>query len=141
MIVADASTVAALLFGEPDAEEVVAALDGKSLAAPTLLRYEVANVCVRKARRYPGRRDGLLRALGLLPRLGIEEVQVPAAEAVELAEDAGLTAYDAAYLWLARRLDTELFTLDRELAAATGIVRRRALALGRPLSRRSRPPR
>jgi predicted nucleic acid-binding protein len=30
----------------------------------------------------------------------------------------GLTAYDAAYLWLARHLDAELVTLDTELQRA-----------------------
>jgi predicted nucleic acid-binding protein len=36
---------------------------------------------------------------------------------VHLADKMGLTAYDASYLWLARRLDAELVTLDRKLAA------------------------
>jgi predicted nucleic acid-binding protein len=30
----------------------------------------------------------------------------------------GLSAYDASYLWLARDLDVELVTLDRQLAKA-----------------------
>jgi predicted nucleic acid-binding protein len=35
-----------------------------------------------------------------------------------LAETTGLTAYDAAYLWLARHLGAGLVTLDCKLAAA-----------------------
>jgi len=35
-----------------------------------------------------------------------------------LAASTGLTAYDASYLWLARRLSADLVTLDRQLAQA-----------------------
>jgi predicted nucleic acid-binding protein len=35
-----------------------------------------------------------------------------------LALETGLTAYDASYLWLARRLGAELVTLDKALDAA-----------------------
>ena len=42
------------------------------------------------------------------------------AEVVALALETGLTAYDASYLWLARRLGLELVTLDKALQAAVG---------------------
>ncbi len=48
----------------------------------------------------------------------METVAVNHAATVELAEAAGLTAYDASYLWLSRALDAELVTLDQKLAAA-----------------------
>jgi predicted nucleic acid-binding protein len=35
-----------------------------------------------------------------------------------LAVMTGLSAYDASYLWLARRLGAELVTLDKQLAKA-----------------------
>jgi predicted nucleic acid-binding protein len=37
---------------------------------------------------------------------------------LELAAATGLTAYDASYLWLARRLGADLVTLDKQLAKA-----------------------
>jgi len=40
------------------------------------------------------------------------------AEALALANAARLTVYDASYLWLARRLDVPLVTLDKMLARA-----------------------
>ena len=45
-------------------------------------------------------------------------VEVDHSEALVLAERSGLSAYDATYLWLARRMSAELVTLDRHLAAA-----------------------
>ena len=41
-------------------------------------------------------------------------------DALTPARDTGLSAYDAAYLWLARHLGAELVTLDEPLAAAWG---------------------
>ncbi len=114
----DASALAALLFGEPEAEAIAARLTGARLAAPSLLEYELANVCLTKIRRQPGQRETLRAAFGLAHRLNVETVAVDQASVLDLAEATGLTAYDASYLWLARSLSGELVTLDRRLAAA-----------------------
>jgi predicted nucleic acid-binding protein len=88
------------------------------ILAPTLLRYEMGSVCLKKIRRHPEERANLLEALALLPRLDIQEVEIPIVEVIELAEREGLTAYDAAYLWLSRALGVELVTLDTGLDEA-----------------------
>ena len=114
--VVDASAVAALLFGEPDAEAVAARLDGAELRAPTLLPFEVASVAWKKIRVHPRAREAIRAAFDLLPRLNIEPAACDHAAVLRLADERGVTAYDAAYLWLARELDAELVTLDRKLA-------------------------
>jgi predicted nucleic acid-binding protein len=119
-VVVDASALAALLFGERSGPEVAERLDGRALFAPTLLRYEVARVCLRKAREEPEKERELRKALGLLPSLGVQEVQIPPEGLVDVARSTGLTAYDAAYLWLARELEVELVTLDVRLEVASG---------------------
>jgi predicted nucleic acid-binding protein len=116
--VVDASALAALLFGEPEANQVAKALRRGPLFAPTLLRYEVASVCLKKIRRHPARRADLLAALDLLARMDLQEVEVPPADAVALAQRTGLTIYDAAYLWLARSVGAGLVTLDTRLESA-----------------------
>jgi predicted nucleic acid-binding protein len=118
--VTDASALAALVFGEPDGETIANRLEGRRLFAPTLLPYEMASVCLKKAHREPERRGTLVEALALLPRLDLHQVQLPAVEIVRLAAETGLTVYDAAYLWLAEDLGAELVTLDEELARVSG---------------------
>jgi predicted nucleic acid-binding protein len=118
--VVDASALGAVLFGEPEAQEVGRRAGRAVLVAPALLRFELANICWKKIRRHPEKRDALLAALGLADDLEIYEVEVRYGEVVELAEREGLTAYDASYLWLARSLDLGLVTLDRALAQAAG---------------------
>ena len=88
------------------------------LVAPALLGFELANVCLVKSRRYPERRPALRAAFELRDRLAVEEVAVDHQGALDLAAATGLSAYDASYLWLARRLDAELVTLDKQLAKA-----------------------
>ncbi|MGH7048927.1 MAG: type II toxin-antitoxin system VapC family toxin [Stellaceae bacterium] len=116
--VVDASALAALLFAEPEAEAIAASLEGARLAAPSLIGFELANVCLTKMRRHPAQRDRLRAAFRLADRLAVETVAVDHGAALDLAEATGLTAYDASYLWLARALGGELVTLDRKLAAA-----------------------
>jgi len=116
--VVDASALAALLFAEPEAETIAERLEGARLTAPSLLDFELANVCLIKIRRQPGQREALRAAFRLAHRLRVETVAVDYAATLDLAEATGLTAYDASYLWLARALGAELVTLDRKLAAA-----------------------
>ena len=122
-VVVDASALAALVFNEPGAEDIARRLEGALVHAPTLLQYELANVAWKKATRRPSDAPALLRAVGdaLDEDAGINWCDVPAADAVLAALGTGLTAYDAAYVWLAGFLGAELVTLDRRVAAAPSI--------------------
>ncbi len=118
--VVDASAIAAILYAEPEADAVADWLEGKRMVAPSLIGYVLASVYQKKAASYPEQRSALLTALRCYPQLGVEEVRVAPDAAAVLAEETGLTAYDAAYLWLARHLATPLVTLDRRLRALAG---------------------
>lgn len=121
--VVDASALAAVIFDEPDSESVADRLSGSRLAAPSLIRYEMSNVCVVKCCREPTERDALIAAFGWYERLAIVEYLVEPAGVVELALATGLTSYDASYLWLARELGAALVTLDRKLEQAAASLR------------------
>lgn len=84
--VADASAVAALLFGEPESAAVASRLAQSRLVAPALLFFEIANVCLKKALRHPRQRDALFAAFRLLPRMSIEPVDGDHLEVLELAD-------------------------------------------------------
>jgi predicted nucleic acid-binding protein len=116
--VVDASALGALVFGEPKAEEMAEALAEAQMVAPALLWYEVANLCLGKIQAHPTQRDRIVRAFELARRLPIQIVEVDHPAVVELAEETGLTAYDASYLWLARHLGGELITLDKGMQRA-----------------------
>jgi predicted nucleic acid-binding protein len=115
--VVDASAIAALLFGEPEAEEVAHRLEGQALVAPALLWFELASVCLKKLLRLPELRSEILQAFDLNERLPIQVAAVDHVAVIGLAREHGLSTYDASYLWLARALGAPLETLDGRLRA------------------------
>lgn len=113
----DASAVAAVLFMEPGGARVQDRLSG-ALIAPSLLPFEVANVCRHKMQRQPQLAQTWLERYRLLPRFDISFVAVDFATLPELALRYGLSAYDAAYLQLALAQRAPLVTLDAKLSEA-----------------------
>ena len=106
------------MFFEPRGGEVEPALAGAKLYAPALIRYELANVCLRKIRTRPSERRAVLAAFGSLDGFGIAEVPAAFEQTIAIAEETKLSLYDASYLWLAREMGVELVTLDDKLNRA-----------------------
>jgi predicted nucleic acid-binding protein len=117
--IVDASAMGALIFGEPKAREIAKALEDSQMAAPALIWFELASICLRKIITHPAQGDQILRAFNLARELPIQIVEVDHWAVVTVAYETGLTTYDASYLWLARHLRGELVTLDRKLRRAT----------------------
>lgn len=119
MIVADASAVAEVLLARSWAGAVRAVLaPHPELHVPEHFHVEVLSVL----RRYSIRKELSERrsAVALAALEDLRAVRYPVMEMADVVWDlrAGLTAYDAAYLALAGRLDVGLVTLDKGLAAA-----------------------
>ena len=117
-IVIDASALIAVVFGEPEGDAVRDLCHGAQLLAPQLLDYEVANICLVKQRRYPDIADKLARQFSAFQLLALERLPVQIGEVHLLATQTSLTAYDAAYLWLALQQNCPLITLDSALSKA-----------------------
>lgn len=125
MIVADASAVVELLLAMPLAGEVRATLAGHAeLHVPEHFHVEALSALRRYAVR--GELTELRAAEALAALRDLRTLTYPvielAAEIWDLRD--ALTAYDAAYLALARRLDVGLVTLDGGLAAVAAKERR-----------------
>ena len=119
LVVVDASALAAIAFNEPGCEAIATRLEGATVFAPALLRYEMANVAWKKARRHKPEAAKILQALSLAlgPRWGIGWRDVDPVDVALIAQATGMSAYDASYVWLAGSLGADLVTLDRRLAA------------------------
>lgn len=116
--VVDASVLAAWCFREPRAAEALRLLRGADLYAPLLLAYELTSVAGKKAGAYPDRLGVVSEALETALALPIRWREVDHVAVLRLALSAGLTTYDASYLYLARTLDAALVTFDQRLAEA-----------------------
>lgn len=114
-IVCDASVLAAIAFGEPDSDAARSLVRSRRLLAPALLRYEMAQVAVRKCAHHPAGASQILQALVASLRLPIRTLEPSWLNVIELARAEGLSAYDASYLQLAAELGVPLATLDGRL--------------------------
>lgn len=92
--------------------------EGVELHAPLLTQYEIASALTRRRVRDGLSADDATEALAIIDALGVTFDLAPDnARAVEIAVELERhSAYDAAYLALAERLDAEVWTLDGPLA-------------------------
>lgn len=124
-VVVDASVMAKWLFVEdhsPNARAFLRAIAGeRQVVAPPLIRSEITNIVYKKLR---AGGPSLVQADHALARfmafrINLAEPDDLYASALKLAAQYNLGAtYDAQYLSLARTLDAEFWTADRELARA-----------------------
>jgi predicted nucleic acid-binding protein len=117
-VVVDCNLVAAIVFDEENQADALAVLSGKQPVAPTLLRYEMANVAMNKLRRRECQLDDAQEGLTHFEAFAIDLVEVSLAPVLDLAAHYQLSAYDAAYLWLAGELRAPLLTFDTRLGTA-----------------------
>jgi predicted nucleic acid-binding protein len=118
VVVVDASALGAIAFDDEKAGDVVVRLNGEALHVPSLFPLEMTNATLSRCRRAPALAERLVAGLTRVLEMPMAIHAVDPLAVFALAVETGLTAYDAAYLWLARDLDVPLVTLDRQLAAA-----------------------
>ncbi|HEY2847171.1 MAG TPA: type II toxin-antitoxin system VapC family toxin [Pyrinomonadaceae bacterium] len=97
------------------------ALINSSCTAPSIWTLELTNVIVRAERRNDLARADADEFLNIVKALEIvidDETSSRMIETLAIARQFGTTAYDAAYLELARRRNLPLATLDRDLLRA-----------------------
>ena len=119
-VVVDASVAFEFLNGEPRWVEAFDnwSIDDRLLMAPALFLAEVANGHLRG---HGTAADEIARRLNRLVDTGVEITDrgLPGlVEAIGLADQHGLTVYDALYLQLALDVDANLATLDDDLQKA-----------------------
>lgn len=115
-LVVDCSVVAGRIFQEVWKAQAQEAMDGRTLHAPHLLNLEIASVALKKHRQ--GHAEMVQDGLAAFAQLRITLHAVSPVQALDLAVRYQLSAYDAAYLWLAAELKARLTTFDQRLATA-----------------------
>ena len=116
-LVIDCSVLCGILFDEPWRTEAVEHVAGKALHAPYLLDHEVLSVTLKKHRQQWSP-DSIRKAMEDYAQYAVELHESDLAGQLDLALRYQLSAYDAAYLWLAAELKAPLATFDKALATA-----------------------
>ena len=115
-LVVDCSILASLLFEETTQEQAALRIDGKTLHAPKLLQFEMVSVALKKHK--AGAPHIARKGLERLVDFKIETHEIDPAATLALAIRYNLSAYDAAYLWLAADIKSPLATFDEKLGRA-----------------------
>lgn len=118
--VADASLLGAAFFEEAETASARSFLARETkLIAPSLLILEIASIAAKKVWKLQTSAEVGARAVSETPRLvKLIDLSAPLAlEAFRLAQAHRYSAYDAAYLALARDRQALLLTLDARLVA------------------------
>lgn len=117
-MVIDTSALLAVLLDEPERPAVIAATTGVVLFAPASLPWEVGNALVAIVRRRRLTAAEAQRAWAGYESVPLRLVEVDIAQAIALASELGLYAYDGYMLALARSRRLPLLTLDAKLGSA-----------------------
>lgn len=116
-LVVDCSVLSAAIFEEESRGVALDLLKGKALHAPYLLEHELVSVALKKQKLgWPYEAVTLALAGQSQLDISLHRTDIEAQHA--LAVRYKLSAYDAAYLWLAAELKAPLATFNEKLARA-----------------------
>jgi predicted nucleic acid-binding protein len=116
-LVVDCSVLSSAVFEEESRDDALNLLKGKTLHAPYLLEHELVSVALKK-QKLGLTSEAAASALSSQSQLNIALHRTDIEAQHALAVQYKLSAYDAAYLWLAAELKAPLATFDDKLAKA-----------------------
>jgi predicted nucleic acid-binding protein len=121
-IVIDSSAIIAVIVAEPERDAIIAATSGHTLIGPGSIPWEIGNAfsAMIKQRRV-GVSDAQ-RGLEILDSIPLQYVSVDMANALSIAAQVNVYAYDAYFLDCSLRHAAPLVTLDRTLVRASGAL-------------------
>lgn len=125
-VIIDASLVVARLIDDENSQGVDAFFEQSTqekitLAAPSLIIYEIANALLSAVRRGRITQNQATGLVNQITQLHIDTSQLAESEKIiALAAKLDISAYDAAYVALAKQLDEPLYTLDAKLQRKVG---------------------
>lgn len=118
-MVIDTSALLAVLLDEPERGALIAATTGIVLFAPASVPWEIGNALVAMVRRRRLSAAEARRVCAAYEAIPLRVTEVDVGEAVGVAIELGLYAYDAYMLVLARNRGLPLLTLDKQLGTAS----------------------
>ena len=117
-LVADTSTIIAVIANEPEKALLIAKTQSCDLVAPRSLYWEIGNAFSAMIKRGRITLEQATAAIEIYGRISIDLVDVDLEPALEIVDKHKVYAYDAYMIACALDRDCPLLTLDRGLAYA-----------------------
>jgi len=123
-IIADTNTFLAVTLYEPERDNIIRLTLGHDLVAPDILPFEIGNALSSMLKRRRLEPENLLSVWDATQQIPVDLRSVNIREALKIASQFNIYAYDAYFLVCAISLHSPLMTLDRrmiEVAQSLGI--------------------
>jgi predicted nucleic acid-binding protein len=114
-IVADTNTFLAVALDEPERAGIIEATADFDLAGPDVLPFEIGNALTAMMKKGVLKPEEVISAWESVQQIPVELCWVDVSDALSIAVQYNLYAYDAYFLQCAVALQCPLITLDRRL--------------------------
>lgn len=117
-VVVDTSVLLAVILGEPERDRIVELTAGNTLIGPGSIPWEVGNAFSAMLKQKRLALDDAQEGLAIFETVLIQYATPDFHNAMTLAHETNMYAYDAYFLDCAVRYNAPLLTLDRKLKTA-----------------------
>ena len=117
-IVIDTSALIAVIVNEPERDRIIELTKGSSLIGPGSVPWEIGNAFSAMFRRKRVRLDEAQKAFSIFEAIPLRYVRPDFVNAMTIAKETHMYAYDAYFIDCAMRQRAPLLTLDRKLRIA-----------------------
>ncbi len=114
-LVADTNIFLAVVLDEPAKAEIIRLTSGVEIVAPEVLPFELGNALSALLKRSRLTPEAVLKAWDMIQLIPVELRNIDIRQALEIASQYQIYAYDAYFLQCALTLRTPLLTLDRRM--------------------------
>jgi len=112
-IVSDTNILLAVVFNEPEKNNIIRLTSGNDAIAPEILPYEVGNALSAMIKRKQIMHKEALQAQKSVNSIPVRLMSIDIAQALQLAIEFNIYAYDAYFLQCAINQSCPLLTLDK----------------------------
>ncbi len=112
-IVSDTNILLAVIFNEPEKDNIIQLTSGNEAIAPEILPYEVGNALSAMIKRNQITQKEALNAQKSINTIPVRLISIDISQALKLAIDFNIYAYDAYFLQCAINQSCPLLTLDK----------------------------
>jgi len=114
-IVSDTNIFLAVALNEPEKENIIGLTSGTDAIAPEILPYEIGNALSAMIKRKQITPEEALSTYKTASMIPVRLVSIEIQQALELAIQFNIYAYDAYFLQCAKSLSRPLLTLDKQM--------------------------
>ena len=115
LIVVDANIFISVILNEPEKEKIIELTRNSELVAPEILPYEIGNALSAMHKKRRLEKEQILDSYNFYKKIPVRLVEVKIEKALDISFEHDIYAYDAYYLETAKRMKSELLTLDQKM--------------------------